>query len=207
MPSLLPSTHSRADSITDKLIKLEGSPWKHDNSSDGRGCDGERLQAGIIGCVTKLGYRLSMDITLDMSTNTRVFFLIKTSGDDTGCLVTVPNNSPAGLGEKETLCVYRPLLVRHKSSFFRSYHGRGGSIRKKLQASMRRKVVTKNHEEAMSEPAWWQQTSTDCSNWDIQQDIEDIVWKQPLSNQTTDSEITTRTFYYWNPTFMILNDH
>ena len=40
-------------------------------------------------------------------------------GEDSGCLVTVPNNSGAGLGEKETLCVYRPLLLRHKSSFFR----------------------------------------------------------------------------------------
>ena len=88
--------------------------------------------------MTRLGYRLSMDITLDIATNTRVFFLIKVTsliifvldtiqcplqtggrGEDSGCLVTVPNNSGAGLGEKETLCVYRPLLLRHKSSFFR----------------------------------------------------------------------------------------
>ena len=80
-----------------------------------------------------------MDITLDIATNTRVFFLIEVTspsastvlyvllsplqtggrGEDSGCLVTVPNNSGAGLGEKETLCVYRPLLLRHKSSFFR----------------------------------------------------------------------------------------
>ena len=61
-------------------------------------------------------------------------------GEDSGCLVTVPNNSGAGLGEKETLCVYRPLLVRHKSSFFRSYHGKSDSFRKKLRQTLRRKV-------------------------------------------------------------------
>ena len=171
---------STSDNINDdKLIKLEGKPWKLETTS-GRTSDGERLQTAIIGCVTKLGYRLSMDITLDIATNTRVFFLIKTTSDDTGCLVTVPNNSGAGLGEKETLCVYRPLLVRHKSSFFRSYHGKTGSIRKRIQSSMRRKVMTKSSkavEESKevssnnnlmkstsgSGTAWWQQVSTDCS--------------------------------------------
>ena len=170
---------STSDNINDdKLIKLEGKPWKLETTS-GRAGDGERLQTAIIGCVTKLGYRLSMDITLDIATNTRVFFLIKTTADDTGCLVTLPNNSGAGLGEKETLCVYRPMLVRHKSSFFRSYHGKTGSFRKRIRSSMRRKVLTKNNKAVEEEsievpsnnnlkksnsgPAWWQQISTDCS--------------------------------------------
>ena len=171
---------STSDNINDdKLIKLEGKPWKLETTS-GRTGDGERLQTSIIGCVTKLGYRLSMDITLDIATNTRVFFLIKTTPDDTGCLVTLPNNSGAGLGEKETLCVYRPMLVRHKSSFFRSYHGKTGSFRKRIRSSMRRKVLTKNNKGenievpsnnnlakstsgSGSSTAWWQQVSTDCS--------------------------------------------
>ena len=80
------------DNISDKLIRLQGKPWRCEGSQ-GKAGDGERLQAAIIGCVTKLGYRLSMDITLDIETNTRVFFLIKTTGDDTGNLVTVPNTS------------------------------------------------------------------------------------------------------------------
>ena len=80
------------ESNNHKLIRLQGKPWRCEGSENKAG-DGERLQAAIIGCVTKLGYRLSMDITLDIETNTRVFFLIKTTGDDTGNLVTVPNTS------------------------------------------------------------------------------------------------------------------
>ena len=80
------------ENISHKLIRLQGKPWRCEGSENKAG-DGERLQAAIIGCVTKLGYRLSMDITLDIETNTRVFFLIKTTGDDTGNLVTVPNTS------------------------------------------------------------------------------------------------------------------
>ena len=90
MPRVLGS--SLEENINHKLIRLKGKPWRCE-SSEGRTGDGERLQAAIIGCVTKLGYMLSMDITLDIETNTRVFFLIKTTGDDTGNLVTVPNTS------------------------------------------------------------------------------------------------------------------
>ena len=180
MPPVLRGSRTGVDSLHDKHIKIEGRPWRLE-TSDTRDTgnktvpvagDGERLQTVIIGCVTKLGYRLSMDITLDVATNTRVFFLIKTCGDATGSLVTVPNNSGAGLGEKETLCVYRPLLVRHKSSFFRSYHGKSGSFRKKLRQTMRKKVLRAESESrteirggpnVRSELAWWQQVSTDCS--------------------------------------------
>ena len=92
MPRVLGSSQYGQDNISDKLIKLQGKPWRSEGS-EGRAGEGERLQAAIVACVTKLGYRLSMDITLDIETNTRVFFLIKTTGDDTGNLVTVPNNS------------------------------------------------------------------------------------------------------------------
>ena len=86
----------------------------------------------------------------------------------------------AGLGEKETLCVYRPLLIRHKSSFFRSYHGKSGSFRQRIRASMRRRALTRSgreeketvmsyrpHPDHQSQPAWWQQQSTDCSEENI----------------------------------------
>ena len=93
MPRVLPTNlQCGPGDISDKLIRLQGKPWRSEGSQ-GKAGDGERLQAAIIGCVTKLGYRLSMDITLDIETNTRVFFLIKTTGDDTGNLVTVPNTS------------------------------------------------------------------------------------------------------------------
>ena len=76
----------------------------------------------------------------------------------------------AGLGEKETLCVYRPLLIRHKSSFFRSYHGKSGSFRQRIRASMRRRALARSgreRERELSQPAWWQQQSTDCSEENI----------------------------------------
>ena len=85
----------------------------------------------------------------------------------------------AGLGEKETLCVYRPLLIRHKSSFFRSYHGKSGSFRQRIRASMRRRALARSGrgETVMTQedspdsqearPAWWQQQSTDCSEENI----------------------------------------
>ena len=86
----------------------------------------------------------------------------------------------AGLGEKETLCVYRPLLIRHKSSFFRSYHGKSGSFRQRIRASMRRRALARSgrgKETVMTQEdrpdsqevrlAWWQQQSTDCSEENI----------------------------------------
>ena len=104
MPRVLPASLSGGqDSLSDKLIRLQGKPWRCEGS-EGKAGDGDRLQAAIIGCVTKLGYRLSMDITLDIETNTRVFFLIKTTGDDTGNLVTVPNTSGENKSISETNC-------------------------------------------------------------------------------------------------------
>ena len=182
MPRVLPSQQGQED-VSERLIKLQGKPWRTE-ASGGRAGDGERLQSAIIGCVTKQGYRLSMDITLDVLTNTRVFFLIKTVGDDTGNLVTVPNNSGAGLGEKETLCVYRPLLIRHKSSFFRSYRGKSDSFRQRIRASLRRRALMRagRQETVMSykpqddlQPAWWQQQSTDCSTGELSQSRSQAV--------------------------------
>ena len=105
-----------------------------------------------------------------MDRTSRVFFFIK-SVDDNKAEVRVPNNAGAGLGEKDTLSVYRPLLLRHKSSFFRSYNGKTASLRKKVQASLRKKAVARqgrqdtvmSYKPVKSEPAWWQQTSTDMS--------------------------------------------
>ena len=96
--------------IQDYVEMMPPVPWRletcdsretGDKAGDG---DWERLQTAIIVCVTRLGYRLSMDIALDVATNTWVFFLIKTSGDATGSLVTVSNNSGAGIRQIEKFC-------------------------------------------------------------------------------------------------------
>ena len=128
----------------------------------------EQLQVGLIACLSKEGYRLSMDI--NMEENTRVFFLIKNM-EDNKAEVRVPNNAGAGLGEKETLSMYRPMLIRHKSSFFRSYRGKTASVRNRIRASLRRSAMNRQGRQdtvmsyniAGAEPAWWQQASTDAS--------------------------------------------
>jgi hypothetical protein len=144
----------------------------------------------IIACLVRERFTLSM--TINMDATSRVYFFIRDPEADAAgrrsAAIRMPNLAAgAGLGEKDTLSVYRPLLVRSKSSFFRSYHGRGGpsSMRRKVISSLRKKVmvrggqprqqqqqqeVTSSTTTAMTykpqkaEPAWWQQTSTDVSS-------------------------------------------
>ena len=52
--------------------------------------------------------------------------------------VVVPTRAQAGLGGKETLAMYRPVIARNKSSFFRSFKSR--SMSKRIRASIRRKI-------------------------------------------------------------------
>ena len=169
MPKVLPGFPGIED---EKFIKLKGRPWSLD-AEEGKALEdsilAEKLQISIVACLSKEGYKLGMDINMDRTS--RVFFFIK-SVDDNKAEVRVPNNAGAGLGEKDTLSVYRPLLLRHKSSFFRSYNGKTAFLRKKVQASLRRKAVARqgrqdtvmSYKPVKSEPAWWQQTSTDMSS-------------------------------------------
>ena len=169
MPSVLPAS---SHLLPDKFVVLEGDPWSSLPMEGGADLEdakqAEQLQVGLIACLSKEGYKLSMDI--NMEENTRVFFLIK-SMEDNRAEVRVPNNAGAGLGEKETLSVYRPMLIRHKSSFFRSYHGKTASVRNRIRASLRRSAMNRQgrQDTVMSykivgaEPAWWQQASTDAS--------------------------------------------
>ena len=168
MPKVL---HGYSDIQHEKFIKLEGKPWAFDpqDSAYAMGSvPAEKLQSSIVACLSDEGYTLGLDINMD--TTSRVFFFIK-SGEDNKKEVIVPNNSGAGLGEKDSLSMYRPLLHRHKSSFFRSCNGKNASLRRKVQASLRRKAVARqgrqhtamSYKPARGEPAWWQQRSTDAS--------------------------------------------
>ena len=112
-----------------------------------------------------------MDINMDPSS--RVFFFIKDMEEQSG-EVRIPNMSGAGLGEKGGLAVYRPMIVRSKSSFFRTCQGRTNSVRRAVRASLRRKAVAGGvpgraggvmaYKPATDSPAWWQQSSTDISS-------------------------------------------
>ena len=164
MPPVLTShPHLREE----RYLQLEGRPWEANQDQGAT----ENLQLAIIACLTREGYKLSMDI--NMEAHSRVYFFIRDTEEQTG-EVRIPNMTGAGLGEKDTLSVYRPMIVRSKSSFFRNCHGRtNASVRKKVRASLRRKAVHKeggrtggvmSYKPMTSTPAWWQQTSTDVSS-------------------------------------------
>jgi len=206
---VLPSG-GQADIQEAKYIQLNGRPWGADDENDDDDDDGggdddavsgsassrtkakERLQMAIIACLMREHYTLSM--TINMDATSRVYFFIRDpDGDASGrrrqTEVRVPNMAAgAGLGEKDTLSVYRPILVRSKSSFLRSYHGRSGpSLRRKVISSLRKKTLGRQqlpsaaatskqsqqptstsaamtYKPQKAEPAWWQQTSTDMSS-------------------------------------------
>ena len=165
MPPVLTShPHLREE----RYLQLEGRPWEANQEQGAT----ENLQLAIIACLTREGYKLSMDI--NMEADSRVYFFIRDAEEQTG-EVRIPNMTGAGLGEKDTLSVYRPMIVRSRSSFFRNCHGRtNASVRKKVRASLRRKAVNRegagrvggvmSYKPMASTPAWWQQTSTDVSS-------------------------------------------
>jgi len=169
MPTVLPGHPDVQDA---KYIQLEGRPWATDTEDADAN---ENLQINIIACLSREGYKLSMAI--NMEATSRVFFFIR-DREETKAEVRIPNMAGAGLGEKDTLSVYRPMVVRSKSSFFRTYNGKTASVRRKVRASLRKKAISgrgsrqptvMSYKPQLSEPAWWQQTSTDVSS-----DHEDV---------------------------------
>ena len=157
MPPILPAHHP--DLSNEKYIQLGGNPWSSDDL-----VTRETLQMSIIACLTKDGYKLSMDITMD--TTSRVFFFIRDT-ESCSAEVLIPDMAKLKVGDYS-----RPTVVRSKSSFFRNYNGRTNSMRKRGKGSLRKKVVSRevqassvmSYKPRMTEPAWWQQASTDMSS-------------------------------------------
>ena len=122
------------------------------------------MEISIIACLAQEGYKLSM--VINMNTTSRVFFFIKDQEDSKE--VRVLDMAGAGLGSKDTLSIYRPIVSRSKSSFFRSFK-RKPSLSKRIRASLRKKVNRKSSKPLremtdsteVTDIAWWQQTSTD----------------------------------------------
>ena len=102
----------------------------------------ERLYKGLVACLTKEEYKLGMDVHLDR--DSRIFFFMKTCEGRLTREVRLPGMVGAGLGEKESLAVYKPMLKRQKSSFLRSFRKKptvsSSRLRRQVQASLRRKV-------------------------------------------------------------------
>ena len=164
MPSVLPGIPEVQGA---KYLQLEGAPWSRDTNVElDDTLSAENLQLSIIACLSREGYKLSMSINMD--TFSHVYFFIKDRDESRG-EVRVPNMAGAGLGEKDTLSVYRPMVVRSKSSFFRSYTSRNGTVRRKVRPSLRKKAVIKSttvkqqqqqqQQQLTSTPSTQQQTS------------------------------------------------
>jgi len=167
--SLPPTLPTDSTMLNQKYIQLEGQPW---TSEDVR--QTHKLQMCLIACLLKEGYKLCMDVNIDASS--RVFFFIKKTEDTFG-EVLVPDMAGISINKDN-----RPVVLRSKSSFFRTYKGKGRnlSIKKRIRESVRRKnePVDNNqglkYKPQLGQVAWWQQTSTDMSSdqeLDTEQDI------------------------------------
>ena len=108
MPPVLPSY---SHLINEKYVQIGGNPWTSDDLAT---C--ESLQMSIIACLTRKGYRLSLDINMDLTS--RVYFFIRDS-DNNSDEVLVPDMSNMDIGGGN-----RTTVIRSKSSFFRNYKGR-----------------------------------------------------------------------------------
>ena len=79
-----------------------------------------------------------MDVNIDSSS--RVFFFIK-KAEDTFGEVLVPDMAGISINKEN-----RPVVLRSKSSFFRTYKGKGRmSLKKKVRESFRRRTEPTNN--------------------------------------------------------------
>ena len=99
MPPVLPS---HPDLINEKYVQIGGNPWVSDDLAT---C--QSLQMAIIACLTKEGYKLSLDINLDLTS--RVYFFIRDS-DSNSDEVLIPDMAKMDIeGEN------RPTVIGSKS--------------------------------------------------------------------------------------------
>jgi len=120
-----------------RFMLLKGSPWSL--SEEGADLEdaisAENLTVCLVACLARAQYKLQISINMD--TKTRVYFFIK---DKENREVRLPTFTGVGLGDKNSLYVYQPTITRNQKSFFHSRNkNRGKSIRKRIQASFRRK--------------------------------------------------------------------
>jgi hypothetical protein len=124
----------------------------------------------IIACLTKSGYKLSIDINMYVSS--RLFFFIRDS-EHSSCEVLIPDMAKLSVGDYNS-----PTMIRSKTSFFRNYNGRSNHMRQ-VRTSLHKKSMPEDNKEStamsykpvLAEPAWWQQTSTDVAS-DQESDID-----------------------------------
>jgi len=148
MPPVIQTTSKM---VNEKFIRIGGNPWISDDVDI---C--ESLQMSIIACLTRNGYKLSLDINMDHTS--RVFFFIKDS-DNNANEVLIPDMSKMEMGGAS-----RPVVIRSKSSFFRNYQRKKKSLNTRLDKRKRTGDEEEKYKPRLSELPWWQQASTDMSS-------------------------------------------
>ena len=105
-------------------------------------------------------------LLISISNNISVYFFImeKRKSNELRQL----SKQKAGLGMRDSLVPFQPIVNRRKSSFFRSFNGRT-SLRKRVQLSVIRKVGSIKS----GQQDWFKQTSTDIGTDSEYEDIED----------------------------------
>ena len=135
-----------------KLIKLR----KQSGGSENR--------TNIIACLSRAGFKLS--VVISISSNVSVYFFIMEKRKSTE--LRQLSKQMAGLGMRDSLVPFQPIVNRRKSSFFRSFNGRS-SLRKRIQQNELRKTVSIK----AGKLDWFRQTSTDIGTDSEYEDIED----------------------------------
>ena len=144
--------------ILDNFIKLEGHPWQGDT---------DELEEFMIATLAQSDYKLHMAVNMD--TGSKIFYFIR--GERKSNEVYQYNKAGAGIGSKQSLAVYRPLVKRSKSSFFRSFENKE-SLRKKVKGNQKKKNKKENSTKNRCKDAWFKETSVDVAT-DYEDEDED----------------------------------
>ena len=125
----------------------------------------------MIACLSRAGYKLSVVIYFGAKRAVYFFIVDRKHSEELRQL----NKQVAGLGLKDSLTSYQPIVNRRKSSFFRSFNGRA-SLKRRVRLSLHRKLRRESSKTMSKKPEWYQQTSTDigtdCEYEDLLDDDE-----------------------------------
>ena len=160
---VLPARQGPADERWVRLARMEDTQLE------------EQLENSIIACLIRQGYRLSIPFTWDTITK-MFFFVLEQENKDVRQL----SKAMVGVGSKDSLSIYRPIIKRSKSSFFRSFNSKT-ELNRRLKNKLK-KQIGKEPTNGVNKIAWYQQTSTDIGtdyddddDYDIDNDVTEVV--------------------------------
>ena len=147
-------------------------------------------KSDVIACLFKAGFKLSIVINLSETDSVFFFIIDRQKGSQD---IRQLNKQVAGLGLKDSLSPFQPIVKRRKSSFFRSFNDRA-SLKRRMQRSLKRKFGFDREK-----VRWFQQT---CSDSGTDGDYENIE-EEEQNRETSDHlwiNVSTIQFskLYWH---------